>query len=1416
MQSWKTAFSAYFQTEKSRPRALHVAARRSQLKRTTNQRRRSASPAPLPPPSSRAVIAAPSPNVFIGTRHPSPNSNTYTEQQTNPSSRSRETAADRNVSNNSKTSSRKDISFPGVHELHPTIFVHTQSSSTHQPPRQTGDPFMEIPRFVVGEWSTCSTTCGPGVQRRPVRCKLFLPLFKTMVGDDLPFSRCPAIVPPNEQRCNLAPCHADINVISPLFSTDIAPSAAVQFTWRYEGYTPCSASCIGGTQHSLYVCVRRDNNEKVGVWKCADIPKPELLTRDCNVLIPCGARWEVETISGCSATCGGGVERQKVTCVRSQLAHHQAAVRVREEECKEPRPPTEISCNDIPCSPEWNVGPWGECSAPCGRGIEKREVHCREKQGLGYYLDVEDWRCHIYSKPPTERPCNVRECSLTAVYSWLIGEWLECSATCGAGFQSRNVVCQGKEAMGVMYDPSGVKCKGEPEPKSRRACADLPPCMSRGRPVPQGPVPQSPVPLTPAQVANRVLPQTVSPEDALSPIGRPSMPSPEELKGPTAPENMSQQTASPVIYANQFNYSQTEEVDTIFLEIGSHAVLFPRTNVVIECPVENFDKSKIRWQQNGYDVVPGGRLQIDDQMRLRIDGIRDSDQATYTCVAGPVNDSFTLYLKEPSSAQREQLPKIYPRRANFTQKSYSTMVRVWVGADAFLYPNTRVVIKCPVKNFQRSQIRWQHEGEEVTKLNRGVKKMKSGALSIMKMSALQTGTFTCMAGAARESVRLHLIGGISSETSTPFSPTISPQPRPDELKAPEVPRLAATVPERQQTGLGQPPVIYRERIPPMLKTEGHVVVYVGSPVIAASVESITILCEVPGAKPRITWTKDGAGMPNEPRYQLWRNGSLTINKPRHSDAGSYTCTATNAAGRDSDTSLVSIAEAPDILFRNREEMNLEDDLVSVTVGGKVKVKPGATVTIHCPVRGFPKPFINWDKLNGTLERNANVHPNGSLTITNASEGDQGAYRCEAGNPGGKDMRDSTLILLEHPHLVEDLRLLPRLDALVSANGGVVVLTGKKEKDTIARMTGEQLAIACPIKGFPEPPITWLHNNRVLQQGDPRILLVEEDHVVRITAIKKEDSGLWKCQGENEAGTASANLTLSISGYSWVPRETSECSATCGNTGRYYRILRCFNDEVQVPDAYCDNIPKPEVIYEPCNVDDCPPRWASSGWTACSVTCGSGVERRGVRCERVIYDGRLEQLDEYYCEVLDEARPVDSRACNMGYCNDEPPRWNTSAWSACDEQCLRPNVAYQEREVLCVASNGTVLDFSECNRATLPERRQECYAPRCKAVWTASDWGECSVTCGQHGQQTRTLSCVYLGTDVEAENACDDMKQPPMLQRCNLIPCDADECTDSSNYCSLVLKLRLCSVARYQQDCCESCTGPREVHSPFKV
>ncbi|KAI8498314.1 hypothetical protein Bbelb_242580 [Branchiostoma belcheri] len=59
------------------------------------------------------VTRAITPAVIPRRRCCAPNSNTYTEPQTNPSRRSRETAADRNVSNHSKTSSRKDISFPG-------------------------------------------------------------------------------------------------------------------------------------------------------------------------------------------------------------------------------------------------------------------------------------------------------------------------------------------------------------------------------------------------------------------------------------------------------------------------------------------------------------------------------------------------------------------------------------------------------------------------------------------------------------------------------------------------------------------------------------------------------------------------------------------------------------------------------------------------------------------------------------------------------------------------------------------------------------------------------------------------------------------------------------------------------------------------------------------------------------------------------------------------------------------------------------------------------------------------------------------------------------------------------------------------------------------------------------------------------
>ncbi|XP_030579021.1 thrombospondin type-1 domain-containing protein 4 [Archocentrus centrarchus] len=84
----------------------------------------------------------------------------------------------------------------------------------------------------------------------------------------------------------------------------------------------------------------------------------------------------------------------------------------------------------------WKLTGATECSASCGKGFRFPVFHCIHRLTQ---VQVSDSLCDSNSRPSTqEEACNLQPCPAF----WDIGEWSECSKTCGLGMQHRQVLCR--------------------------------------------------------------------------------------------------------------------------------------------------------------------------------------------------------------------------------------------------------------------------------------------------------------------------------------------------------------------------------------------------------------------------------------------------------------------------------------------------------------------------------------------------------------------------------------------------------------------------------------------------------------------------------------------------------------------------------------------------------------------------------------------------------------------------------------------------------------------------------------------------------------------------------------------------------------------------------------------------------------
>ncbi|NWH61339.1 ATS7 metalloproteinase, partial [Geococcyx californianus] len=180
-----------------------------------------------------------------------------------------------------------------------------------------------------------------------------------------------------------------------------------------------------------------------------------------NEIEPAEFLWRFGSWTTCTATCGTGVQRQIVHCVEK------LAGIVEERYCNALTRPDDQqrTCSEEPCPARWWVGEWQKCSATCGpSGLMKRTVLCIQSVGLDEQRALQQADCQHLSKPDATAPCH-REVPCPS--QWAVGNWSECSVTCGNGTQRRPVHCSNN---------TGATCDPVERPSLETVCS-LPECQ---------------------------------------------------------------------------------------------------------------------------------------------------------------------------------------------------------------------------------------------------------------------------------------------------------------------------------------------------------------------------------------------------------------------------------------------------------------------------------------------------------------------------------------------------------------------------------------------------------------------------------------------------------------------------------------------------------------------------------------------------------------------------------------------------------------------------------------------------------------------------------------------------------------------------------------------------------------------------
>ncbi|NWU13860.1 PPN protein, partial [Cephalopterus ornatus] len=239
---------------------------------------------------------------------------------------------------------------------------------------------------------------------------------------------------------------------------------ASSYSWSYSSWSECSSECGGGFQSRLVFCTI--DNEIYPDYMCRNKPQPDN-NRTCgDQACPQTKRWKTGEWGSCSATCGGGTQTRSVYCMAFDGQSSQGVVDNAECMTFAQQPRSSQPCNVRQCA-TWSTGPWSECSASCGEGVQTRTITCKTQQGS----QAQDFACLMEPKPSATQPCLKENC--IQEIGWHVGDWGLCSKSCDSGIRTRQVICADGDSK--FYSPETCKAIQPEKPATLGNC-NMQPC----------------------------------------------------------------------------------------------------------------------------------------------------------------------------------------------------------------------------------------------------------------------------------------------------------------------------------------------------------------------------------------------------------------------------------------------------------------------------------------------------------------------------------------------------------------------------------------------------------------------------------------------------------------------------------------------------------------------------------------------------------------------------------------------------------------------------------------------------------------------------------------------------------------------------------------------------------------------------